>query len=117
MSFLTVTDQRLVVALKLQKYHRGKWSGRAGDTSGFTHRSLVATIDGRGDVWIPRRLSKHARRAIDELDADRRRDFYQRFRAIAGLPDEWLARRAYPPVGPELYRSFFEQLDQDEAGL
>lgn len=116
MSFLTATAQRLVVALNLQKYHRGKSSGKAGDTSGFTHRSLLAIINGRGDVWIPHRLSKHARRATNELDADRRRDFYPRFRAIAGLNDEWLARRADPPIDPELYRSFFEQLEEDEAG-
>lgn len=114
-SFLTATDQRLIVALKLQKYHRGKSSGKAGDTSAFTHRSLLAIINRRGEVWIPHRLSKHARRAIEELDADRRRDFHPRFRAIAGLPDEWLAREAHLPIDPELSRSFLDQLEKGDA--
>ena len=113
-SFLTATDQRLVVALKLQKYHRGKSSGKAGDTSAFTHRSLLAIINRRGEIWIPHRLSKHARRAIKELDANRRRDFHPRFRAIAGLPDEWLAREAHLSIDAELYRGFLDQLEKDD---
>lgn len=114
-SFLTATDQRLVVALKLQKYHRGKSGCRAGDTSAFTHRSLLAIINRRGEVWVPHRLSKHARRAIEELDANRRRDFHPRFRAIAGLSDEWLAREAHLPIDPELYRGFLDQLEKGDA--
>ncbi len=101
LSLLVATKRSLVVAIKLQKYHKGKSSGRAGDTSGFTHRSLVVIIDGRGRVWAPRRLSQQAKQALATLDPDRRRDFYARFRAIAGLPDEWLARRNEPPVSTE----------------
>ncbi|WOI33387.1 hypothetical protein R1T40_01095 [Tritonibacter scottomollicae] len=116
MSFLTAKDMRLVVALKLQKYHRSKSGSRGGDTSAFSHRWLLAIINARGDVWIPHRLSKHARRAIDDLDSDRRRDFYPRFRAIAGLADEWLARETNPQIDAELYRSLLEQLEGDETG-
>lgn len=117
MSFLTATDLSLVVALKLQTYNRGEGSGRAGDTSAFTHRSLLAVINGRGEVWIPHRLSKHARLAIKGLDVDRRRDFYPRFRAISGLPDEWLGREVHPLVDPELYLRFLEQLDGETDPL
>lgn len=93
LSLLKVSERSLVVALTLQKYHRGKSSGRAGDTSGFTHRSLVVVIDERGQIWSPRGLSRQAKEALATLDPDRRRDFYPRFRAIAGLPDEWHCRR------------------------
>lgn len=92
LSLLKVSKRSLVVALTLQKYHRGKSSGRVGDTSGFTHRSLVVAIDERGHIWSPRGLSRQAKEALATLDPDRRRDFYPRFRAIAGLPDEWLSR-------------------------
>ena len=54
----------------------------------FTHRSLVVIINDRGHVWAPRCLSQQAKQALETLDLDRRRDFYTRFRAIAGLPDE-----------------------------
>ncbi|MCO5100715.1 MAG: hypothetical protein M9885_07425 [Burkholderiaceae bacterium] len=91
-SLLKVSERSLVVALTLQKYHRGKSSGRAGDTSSFTHRWLVVVIDKRGQVWSPRGLSRQAKEALATLDPDRRRDFYPRFRAIAGLPDEWLSQ-------------------------
>lgn len=114
-SFLTASDQHLVVALKLQKYHRGKSGFKAGDTSAFTHRSLVAIINSSGEVWIPHRLSKQAKRAIEGLDDKRRRDFHSRFRAIAGLPDEWLAREAHLPIDNELYLSFLEQLEKGDA--
>lgn len=87
-SLLTASASSLVVALRLQKFHRGKLSGRAWDTSGFTHRSLVIVIDERGQVWSPRGLSRQAKAALAMLDPDRRRDLYTRFRAIAGLPDE-----------------------------
>jgi hypothetical protein len=92
LSLLKVSERSLVVVLTLQKYHRGKSSGRAGDTSGFTHRSLVVVIDERGQIWSPRGLSRQAKEALATLDPDRRRDFYPRFRAIAGLPDEWHRR-------------------------
>ena len=93
LSLLDATKRNLVVVLKLQKYHKGESSGRDGDTSGFTHRFLVVTINSRGQVWAPRRLSQQAKQALTTLDLDRQRDFYARFRAIAGLPDEWLSRR------------------------
>jgi hypothetical protein len=89
LSLLKVSKRSLVVALTLQKYHRGKSSGRAGDTSGFTHRSLVVVINERSQIWSPRDLSRQAKEALATLDPDRRRDFYSRFRAVAGLPDEW----------------------------
>lgn len=93
LSLLKVSERSLVVALTLQKYHKGKSSGRAGDSSGFTHRSLVVVIDERGQIWSPRGLSRQAKGALAKLDPDRRRDFYPRFRAIAGLPDERHRRR------------------------
>ncbi len=93
LSLLKVSKRSLVVALTLQKYHRGKSSGRAEDTSGFTHRSLVVVIDERGHIWLPQGLSRQAKEALAPLDPDRRRDFNQRFRTIAGLPDEWPSRR------------------------
>ena len=40
---------------------------------------------------------------------------YARFRAIAGLPDEWLARQNDPPVDAERFRLFIEGLAVDEA--
>lgn len=88
LSLLKISERSLVVALTLQKYHRGKLSGRVGDTSGFTHRSLVVVIDERGQIWSPRALSRQAKEALATLDPDRRRDFYPRFRTIAGLPDK-----------------------------
>jgi len=103
-SLLEAADRNLVILVKLQKYHRGKSSGRGGDTSAFTHRSLIVVSNRRGEVWLPQRLSNKAKLALDTLDADRRRDFYARFRAIAGLPDEWLARRNDPPVDAERFR-------------
>jgi len=93
LSLLKASERSLVVALTLQKYHKGKSSGRAGDSSGFTHRSLVVVIDERGQIWSPRGLSRQAKGALATLDPDRRRDFYPRFRAIAGLPDERHRRR------------------------
>lgn len=88
LSLLQVSERSLVVSLSLQKYHRGKSSGRTGDTGAFTHRSLVVVLNERGQIWSPRRLTRQAKEALKTLDADRRRDFYPRFRAIAGLPDE-----------------------------
>ncbi|MEG8119620.1 hypothetical protein G3N74_20840, partial [Xanthomonas hortorum pv. gardneri] len=112
-SLLKVSERSLVVALTLQKYHRGKSSGRAGDTSGFTHRSLLAVIDERGQIWSPRGLSRQAKEALATLDPDRRHDFYPRFRAIAGLPDEWLSRRNNLPISEEQYRIFIEGLSPE----
>lgn len=88
LSLLKVSERSLCVALTLQKYHRGKSSGRAGDTSAFTHRSLVVVINERAQIWSPPSLSRQAKEALATLDHDRRRDFCSRFRAIAGLPDE-----------------------------
>ena len=109
-SLLKESERSLVVALTLQKFHRGKSSGRAGDTSGFTQRSLLVVIDECGQIWSPRGLSRQAKEALATLDPDRRRDFYPRFRAIAGLPDESLSRRYDPPISEEQYRIFIEGL-------
>ncbi|HCE6431202.1 TPA: hypothetical protein NHO58_006323 [Pseudomonas aeruginosa] len=108
-SLLKLSDLSVVVALKLQKYHRGKSSGRGGDTSAFTHRSLVAVINERGQIWTPSRLSRQAKEALAKLDPDRRQDFYARFRVIAGLPDERLYRRKDPIDYEELYRILIER--------
>ncbi|AYM60893.1 hypothetical protein [Agrobacterium fabrum] len=113
-SMLTMTGLSLVVTLKLQKYHKDKSNVRARDTGAFTHRSLLVVINGRGQVWTPQRLSTPAKRALKTLDADRRHDFYPRFRAIAGLPDEWLARKSDPPIDIEYIREFLAGLSDDE---
>lgn len=93
LSLLKVSERSLVVALTLQKYHRGKSNGRAEDTSGFTYRSLVVVINERGQIWLPQGLSRQAKEALGLLDPDQRRDFYPRFRAIAGLSHEGLSKR------------------------
>lgn len=113
-SLLLAKDERLVVALKLQKYHRDKSTYRAGDTSAFTNRSLLAVIDGRGAVWLPQRLSPRAKRAIDGLAADQGDDFHARFRAIAGLTNKWLERGAETESDTELLDIFIEGLDDEE---
>ena len=111
-------DRNLVIFVELKKYHRGKSNGRAGDTSPFTHRSLIVVSNRSGEVWLPQRLSLKAKRALDALDADRRRDFYLRFRAIAGLPDEWLAHRQQAPqFDAESFRILIEGLAPDDTGL
>lgn len=116
-SLLQASDRNLVILIKLQKYHRGKSSGCGGDTSAFTHRSLIVILNKRGEVWMPKRLSQKTKLALNTLDADRRRDFYPRFRAIAGLPDEWLVRRAEPPINTEVFRLFIESLNKDDPEL
>lgn len=117
-ALLGAIDRNVVIFVKLQKYHRGKSNHRAGETSAFTHRSLVVVLNRNGDIWLPQRLSAKAKRALDALDADRRSDFYPRFRAIAGLPDEWLARRQEAPkIDSESFRIFIEGLTADEADL
>lgn len=115
LSLLKQTVRSLVVVLKLQKYHRGKSSGRCGDTSAFTHRSLVVVINERGQIWSPRRISRLAKEALTKVDPDHRQDFYSRFRAIAGLPDERLSRRKELPNNDELYRIFLEISSPDQA--
>ena len=72
----------LVGSLKLQRYHKGKPSGRLGDASSFTHRSLVFSVDPSGRVKTPRNATKAARDAVAALDALDRRDFHKRFIAI-----------------------------------
>jgi len=113
LSLLKVSGRSLVVALTLQKYHKGKSSRRAGGTGGFTHRSLVVVIDESGQVWSPRALSRRAKEALAALDPERRRDFYPRFRAIAGLPDEWLSRRTAPPMNEQLLRIIIDDLSSE----
>lgn len=118
LSLLKQTDSRLVIALKLQKYNRGMSSGRMGDTSAFTYRSLVVVIDKQGQVWSPQGLSRQAKKALQKLDSNQSRNLYQRFRAIAGLPDERVARHnELLPDYDELYRVFLERRspEQDEG--
>ena len=112
-SLLKMSERSLVIALILQKYHKGKSSGRGGDTSGFTHRSLMVVVNERGQVWSPQRLSRQAKEALTTLDPDRRRDIYPRFRAIADLPDERLSRRSELPNLEELYRVFVERQEPE----
>jgi hypothetical protein len=106
LSLLKLAERNLVVALKLQKYHEGELSNRSGDTSAFTHRSLVVVVDENGQIWSPRGLSRQAKDALATLDVDRRRDFYPRFRAIAGLADKWLSRGLQASNLEEFYRTF-----------
>lgn len=117
LSLLNTTGRSLVLALKVQKYHRGKSSGRMGDTSMFTHRSLVVIINRRGQAWAPKRLSKQAKQALATLDPDRRRDFYTRFRTIADLPDERLAQRKDQPLMSEQIRIIIEGLSAEDTEL
>lgn len=74
----------LVGSLKLQRYHKEKSSARArlGDTSNFTHRSLVFSIDAAGHVKAPRRATQVSRNAVAALDDRTGRDFRERFLAI-----------------------------------
>jgi hypothetical protein len=113
LSLLKVCERSLVVALTLQKYHRGKSSGRTGDTSGFTHRSLVIVIDERGQIWSPRGPSLQAKEDLATLDPDRRRDLYPRFRAIADLSDD-RQRWRNPPNLDEIEVRFTETPPGDQ---
>jgi hypothetical protein len=116
--FLRKTKSDLVVAMKVQKYHRGKSTGRAGDTSGFTHRSLVAIINGLGRAWTPRRLSHQAKQDLSKLDPHRRSDFYERFRAIARLPDERLARRSsQAPINAAAWEELISRLSSEDLEI
>lgn len=111
---LASSGKSLVLALKLQKYHKGKSTHRDGDTNAFTHRSLILVVNERGAVWLPQRLSRQAKAALAALDPDSRPDFYHRFRAIAGLPDERAARRAATPsFDGDAYRIIIEEPDFD----
>jgi hypothetical protein len=111
---LTLSGKSLVLALKFQKYHKGKSTDRHGDTSGFTHRSLILVVNERGVIWLPQRLSKQARAALATLDPDSRPDFYHRFRALAGLPDEWATQRASRTlVDIDAYRIMIEGTELD----
>lgn len=99
LSLLKASERSLVVVLKLQKYRKGKSIGRIGDTSAFTHRSLIVAIDERRQIWSPRGLSRQAKEVLAALAPDRKRDFYPRFRAIAGLSDD---RQRQPSKLPNL---------------
>lgn len=76
------TELVLVGSLKLQRYHKDKPSTRVGDTSAFTHRSLVFSIDRNGRVETPLRAAPWARKAIAELAERDRHEFRDRFRKI-----------------------------------
>jgi hypothetical protein len=111
---LKFSGKRLILALKLQKYHKGKSTGRHGDTSGFTHRSMILVVDDRGIAWLPQRLSKHARAVLATLEPDGHPDFYNRFRALAGLPDEWAEQRSWrTTIDSDAYRRFIEETDRN----
>jgi hypothetical protein len=110
LSLLKLCSRSLVVALKLRKYHRGKSSGRFGDTSAFTHRSLVIVVNERGEIWSPHRISQQAKKALEKLNLDQRRDFYPRFRVIAGLPNEWLSHQKNSQSIDELYKNIMDGL-------
>lgn len=111
---LALSGKSLVLVLKLQKYHKGKSTGRHGDTSGFTHRSLILVINERGVVWLPQRLSKKAKAALATLDPGSHPEFYYRFRAFAGLPNERAAEHASPTmVDIDAYRIITEGTDLD----
>jgi hypothetical protein len=114
LSLLRSSDRNLVVSIIFQKYHKGKSTGRPGDTSAFTHRCLVEVIDEHGQVWSPRGLSRRATNALKTLDTDRRSDFYTRFRAIAGLRDERLRQRSQRLTIDELYESLLEGTASDD---
>lgn len=83
MALLQVTNRVLVGVLKVQRYHKGKSSGRFDDTSPFTYRSYVFIVDKDGRVLAPLRASKLARAAVDALKPREERDFLPRFKAIA----------------------------------
>lgn len=72
----------LVVAVKAQKYRKGTSSGQPGDTSGFTHRSTVFTIDRDGEIWTPKSVPPRVRAAVASLDGRDVREFHMRFPAI-----------------------------------
>lgn len=95
LSLLQSSERNLVISIIFQKYHKGKSTGRPGDTSAFTHRSLVVVIDEHGLVWSPRSLSRRAINALKLLATDQQSDFYSRFRVIAGRPDKRLSQRSH----------------------
>ncbi|WP_454018458.1 hypothetical protein [Azospirillum sp. Marseille-Q6669] len=111
---LALSGKSLVLALKLQKHHKGKSTGQLGDTSSFTHRSMILVVNERSVVWLPQRLSKQARAALATLEPDSRHDFYHRFRAIAGLTDERVAQHtARTPFDGDAFRIIIEGPDLD----
>ncbi|MCW2290120.1 hypothetical protein M2262_000170 [Pseudomonas sp. BIGb0408] len=109
LSMLKLSERNLVVALTLQKYHRTESSRGLGGTNSFSHRSLLVVIDERGQVWSPRGLSRKAKESLGMLEPGQCQDFYPRFRAIAGLPDEKAVRlNKSLPNYEELYREFLK---------
>lgn len=114
MERLGLSGKSLVLAFKVQKYLRQQRSVLLGDTSGFAHRSLILIVNERGVIWLPQRLSKAARAAVAKLDHESQPDFYQRFRAIAGLADEWSERRGSRALlGDKPLRIVIDELDLD----
>lgn len=93
-SFLTATNQRLVVALKLRKYHKS--SGKAGDTSAAKfgyHIACRSTPDAQSRSLMP------------TGDAIFTRGFGPSpvFRRVA-------AREAHLPIDPEFYPDYLDLL-------
>lgn len=113
LALLNKSKRNLVVALTLQRYHKGKATGRPGDTSGFTHRSLVIVVNELGQAWSSQRLSGQAKAALKALGADDRRDIYPRFRAISGLPDERRSQRNASMAAAESIRVILKDLPQE----
>ena len=68
----------------------------------------------RPDLAAARPLST-SQEGFATLDPDRRRDFHPRFRAIAGLPDEWPSRRNDPSIGEERCRTIIERLQASQG--
>jgi hypothetical protein len=83
LTFLERTGHNVVGALKVQRYHKGMSTGRAGGTGAFTHRSYVFMLDRSGRVGAPLRASRLARAAVGALDSNERREFRSRLQAIA----------------------------------
>lgn len=86
LDLLEKSGLQLVGLLKLQCYHRGESSGRAGDTRAFTYRTLTFSLDAQGRIWAPRAVSRAARQAIASIDPHYRRELHALFNAFATLP-------------------------------
>ena len=81
-SLLRSKNALLVCAIKAQKYHRDRSSRDPSDTSSFTHRSTVFTIDHNGRIWRPRRISAKTKAVIDGIPERDRAEFHARFAAL-----------------------------------
>ncbi|MYM21478.1 hypothetical protein GTP46_02305 [Duganella sp. FT135W] len=94
LTLLQSCRRTLVLSILIRKYYSAKSDGHSGDSGSFSYRSLIIVVKENGEIWVPRGISADAKKAIAVLSTDRQRDFYPRFRAIAGLPDEWELKRS-----------------------